>query len=240
MRGHERNTSTVLLRGACARRLPPVCRPATPWAHPSQYLIPFIWHHDGSIIKVASCALDDRISNVAKGWRNDFHHSYACDGHCQLCEVCLICTTMRSLFLLPSGSVRAVPQWMRKCDLVTRLLSQTFREPVWTTNKHKIKEGVKPRVTVRRWQPCFVLGVTGSNSRLPIQACLVPTSHHPLIRLYTAHAGGISLLACRAAVQQYPDLKETKRSLQRQKTIMQASSIRSTASLFILYLQDPF
>jgi hypothetical protein len=38
MRGHEENVSTILLRGACTRTPPPGCRPAMPWANPSQYL----------------------------------------------------------------------------------------------------------------------------------------------------------------------------------------------------------
>jgi hypothetical protein len=39
MRGHEGNTSTVLLHGACTRMTLAVCRPAMPWGNPSQYLI---------------------------------------------------------------------------------------------------------------------------------------------------------------------------------------------------------
>jgi hypothetical protein len=39
MCGHEGTASTVLLRGACARTLPAVCRPAMPWANPSQCIV---------------------------------------------------------------------------------------------------------------------------------------------------------------------------------------------------------
>jgi hypothetical protein len=38
MRGHEGKASTVLLRSACARTRPAVCRPTIPWANPSQYI----------------------------------------------------------------------------------------------------------------------------------------------------------------------------------------------------------
>jgi hypothetical protein len=34
---NEGNASTVLLRSACVRTRPAVCRPAMPWANPSQY-----------------------------------------------------------------------------------------------------------------------------------------------------------------------------------------------------------